>query len=92
MSNKTVLSSIQKYLETQKTYCSPVKVILNESLIMDYYSLHFDYLKTPVEIRIYNSQYIEVRTNNQPIEICCDMYTVRKAIDNLQKLRYAYDR
>lgn len=92
MNNTNILSQTLKYLESYQPYCSPVKVITNESLVLNYYSLHFDYLNTPVEIRIYNSQYIEVRTSGQSNEVCCDMFTLRRAIDNLQKLRYAYDR
>ena len=90
--SKNILSQTLKYLDTYSPYCSPVKTTIYESLVLNYHSLHFNYLSTPVEIRIYNSQFIEVRCEGEPKEICCDIVTVRQAIDNLQRLRYAYER
>ena len=89
MSNENLLRSIILYLKTQKPYLySPVNIIEND----DSYSLHFTYLTTPVEIKMYNPQFIKVKANNELTDICYDMDSTREAIDNLQRLRFDYER
>lgn len=89
MPSESLLRSIVLYLKTHKPYLfSPVNVIEND----DSYSLYFTYLKTPVEIRVYNSQFVKVKVNDELTDVCCCMDSIREAIDNLQRLRFAYER
>ena len=89
MSNENLLRSIVLYLKTHNPYLySPVNIIENDGT----YSLYFTYLKTPIEIKMYNHQFIKVMVDEQLVNICYDMDSVREAIDDLQRLRFEYER
>lgn len=89
MSNENFLRSIIFYLKTQRSYLySPINIIENDETC----SLHFNYLNSPVEIAIYNPQFIKVKINNELVNICCNMDSLRVAIDDLQRIRFDYER
>jgi|Laugresu1bdmlbsd_1035121.scaffolds.fasta_scaffold52921_3 hypothetical protein len=93
MNNENLLYLIVSYLETYKnSIFSPVEIVLNGSRIANYHALHFTYFNVPVEIRVYNTQFIKIRVDSKSTEICCCISCVRDAIDNLQRIRVAYDR
>jgi hypothetical protein len=92
MTNDNILYQIKSYLKTYNhSILSPIEVAEKDSSLVKYYEIHFHYLRTPVEIRVYNPSFIKFKINNQSTEICCCMPCVRRAIDNLQKLKFQYD-
>jgi hypothetical protein len=93
MTSENTLYLIQSYLKTyNRNILSSIEIVETNSLLVDYYEINFQYLRTPVQIRIYNPTFIKFKVNNQSTEICCCMPSVRNAIDNLQRLELDYDR
>jgi hypothetical protein len=93
MNNENLLYLIVSYLETYKnSIFSPVEITLNGSLIANYHALRFTYFNVPVEIRVYNTQFIKVRVDNKTTELCCCISCVRTAIDNLQRIKFSHNR
>jgi hypothetical protein len=93
MTSERILYLIKSYLKTYNySVLSSIEVTEKDSLLANYYEINFYYLRTPVQIRIYNPTFIKFKINNQSTEICCCMPCVRNAIDDLQKLKLEYDR
>ena len=87
MNIETTTDLILLYLQNHKTkVCGKIGVADYRNNI-PYRSIKFNYIGYDVEIRIYNSSYINVRVDNYPSEVCDSVSTLRSAIDKLSNFR-----
>ena len=88
MNTEILAHSIVTYLKTHDpNHISNMHIIKNEFEI----TIYFDFVDKPIEIIVYNPQFIKVKVDDE-INICSCLPTTKTAIDNLQRLKLHYAR
>ena len=83
MNVETLQDLILLHINNKTTYLSNVHVVKHSNSLFKYTSLHFKYNGIDVEIKIYNSSFIQIKIDNNLGKVCDSLSNVRFEIDKL---------